>query len=227
VKKNLFFPYLKPLTFVFMLMPQTDTYSFSFTGASLLPAESLRLAELLYEYGPEEMERLRMEQDLLNKGNVNTGKRQARELLKRLTVLPESLQTYLLDADQQGQRYVLFLGTCLAYRFIYDFVLEVLRPKALVFDFALLDSDYDRFVRGKRQAHPELDELTDSSERKIKQRTLTMLEQAGLTQATNLGLQILNPILPYQLQQRIVREEPAWLRLFLLPDSAIKNLMNL
>lgn len=209
-----------------MVMPQTDTYAFSFTGASLLPAESLRLAELLLAHGPEEMRRLRQEQDLLNKGNIHTGKRQARELLKRLTLLPESLQEYLLETDPQSQAYVLFLGTCLAYRFVYDFVLEVLRPKIMVFDFDLLDSDYERFVRNKMDSHPELNELTESSERKIKQRILTMLEQAGLTQSSDTGWQILRPILPYRLEQLILRADPAWLRLFLLPDQHIKQLIH-
>lgn len=207
-------------------MPKPATYSFSFTGASLLPAESLRLAALLLEHGAEELEQLRREQDLLNKGNIHTGKRQARELLKRLTVLPVPLQEYLLETDQQSQGYILFLGTCLAYRFVYDFVLEVLRPKIMVFDFALLDSDYERFVRSKLDSHPELNELTESSERKIKQRILTMLEQAGLTQSTDTGWQILRPILPYRLEQLILRAEPSWLRLFLLPDQQIKQLLH-
>lgn len=205
----------------------TETYSFSFTGASLLPPESLRLAELLLQHGPEEMERLRREEDVLNKGNIHTGKRQARELLKRLTVLPEPLLDFLPQTDQQTQRYVLFLGTCLAYRFVYDFVLDVLREKTLAFDFVLLDSDYDRFVRAKMIAHPELSELTDSSERKIKQRTITILEQAGLIQTTEQEIQILQPILPYRLQQLIVQQEPAWLRLFLLSDHSIKELLTI
>lgn len=208
-------------------MPQTDTtYTFSFTAASLLPAESIRLAEMLLEHGPEEMDRLRVERDLLNKRNSKTGKRQSSELLRRLNQLPKPLLEYLLQTDHQCQRYVLYLASCLTYRFIYDFILEVIRPKTMVYDFELLDSDYERFVQGKMESHPEIEKITDNTRQRMKQQINTILAQAGLLQSGANAWQIMHPVLPDQLQQLILKEEPAWLRLFLLPDYSIQQLVQ-
>lgn len=206
--------------------PPNTTYAFSFTAASLLPAESIRLANLLLTHGPEELEQLRRQRDLLNKSNSQTGKRQSSELLKRLNQLPKPLLEYLPDTDHQSQCYVLFLASCLAYRFIYDFMLEVIRPKTMVFDYDLLDSDYERFVQDKIHDHPEIEQITDKTRIRIKQQISTILAQTGMLQAAGHNWQIVHPILPDQLQQLILREEPAWLRLFLFSDYTIQQLVQ-
>ena len=205
------------------LMPD-QPYTFSFTAATLLPDESVRLAELLVELGAEELDRIRLEEDPLDKKNVQTGQRQTRELLKRLTVLPEPILHQLLRLDRKNQTLVLYLGACLTYQFMADFVVYVLREKVAVFDYTLFNGDYERFYRARAESHPELEELRESSRRKVKQRIFTMLEQAEILVPAEEFWRINIPFLPHNVQQLLLREDPHWLRYFLLSDTAIATL---
>jgi hypothetical protein len=53
---------------------------------------------------------------------------------------------------------------------IRDFVVEAIREKILVFDYQITEGDYISFYRRKLDLHPEMDTITELTEKKIKNR---------------------------------------------------------
>jgi hypothetical protein len=72
------------------------------------------------------------------------------------------------------------VSICKSYSFIIEFIVEVVREKVLVNDYQISDGDYISFYRRKFDLHEEMDSITELTEKKIKQVTFKILEQAGL-----------------------------------------------
>ena len=56
--------------------------------------------------------------------------------------------------------------------------------KVSLFDFHLTDRDYFTFVNRKQIDHEELEQLADSTKKKVKQIVFRVLEQAGIIDST-------------------------------------------
>ena len=117
-------------------------YSFSFTAGALLAAESLRVTDSflrLKDWITTQNEV--MGENVLMKKTSAASIRFYREIEPRLKALTPEQLGYLADATSQEQRQLLFVAVCKVYSFIYDFVVEVVRPKILLFDHQLRNSD--------------------------------------------------------------------------------------
>lgn len=108
---------------------------------------------------------------------------------------------------------------------IRDFIDEVLRNKYLQFDFDLTEVDFDRFIANKAHIHRELDLLSDSTKKKVKQRVFTMLEQVGLIQKKSRTI-IIRPILEGNIIETILDDDPKLLSGFLYSNKEIKDLVQ-
>lgn len=159
-------------------------YRLSFTTASLAHVESMRLVQLLLDRGWEITRQLVATEDVLQKGNQRTSNHQAVELLARLAKLPPALLEALPKLDTEAQRQLLFVGICLTFQFIADFVTEVVMLKLQLHSRQLYESDYRAFVEQKRESHPELTRLTENTQKKLRQVLFKMLEQVGLLKST-------------------------------------------
>ena len=122
--------------------------------------------------------------NLLQRQSTHSTRRVFREIRQRIEHLSAQTLSEFPDAPLEDQRSIAFLAVCKCYRFIFDFVHLVLRDKLVVFDYALLDEDFAGFWNRMAVDHPELEELSDSTRKKIRQVTVRILVEAGLLSGT-------------------------------------------
>lgn len=208
----------QPFTTQFFTVRDT-TYNFSFTSSSL------RLNEMIFV---ARQRSLMNDEDLslkLGNGKRSTGNKILNECKLRLTTLTDNQFKILLTGHVQTQKQIAFLAACKRFLFITDFVVEVVREKFLLFDYRLTDGDFLTFCRSKAELHPEIENLTDLTLKKIKQVTFKILEQSGLIDSITL-----KNILPQYLESNIVQaineDNHIWLKLFLYSDNEIKKIQN-
>lgn len=201
-------------------------YTFSFTGASALIAETLVIAE---EYNRlkdwKAVEKSLLDNNLLNKVKQATFKREFSEIKKRLSLLTQNQLQLMIHGSLDDAKAMILLSLIKAYTFLRDFIVEVIRNKYLLFDTVISDIDYIRFVNTKSLSHNELNAITEVTAKKVKQVVFKLLEQVGLiTQAKNGS--ILKPILNGKVIDVIIDDEPALLSAFLFSNEEIKTLLQ-
>lgn len=191
-------------------------YDFSYT------ASSLRLNEMVLVMGHILND---SEIDFVNElgaGKSATGKRIYREVIKRLSCLNKQQLKLLVNSSLDVQKQLAYFAACKTYLFIRDFAVEVLREKYLVFDNEVTDGDYLSFLRRKQDLHPEIEQLTETTNKKIRQVTFKILEQAGII--NNVKEKEIQPqLLEMELLNVIAEDNPGWLKIFLLSDLDIEN----
>jgi len=201
-------------------------YTFSFTGASALIAETLVIAE---EYNRlkdwKAVEKSLLDNNLLNKVKQATFKREFSEIKKRLSLLTEDQLQLMIQGSLDDAKAMILLSLVKAYSFLRDFIVEVIRNKYLLFDTVVSEIDYIKFVNTKSLSHNELNAITEVTAKKVKQVIFKLLEQVGLiTQAKNGS--ILKPILNSKVLDVIVDNDPALLNAFLFSNEEIKSLLQ-
>jgi hypothetical protein len=199
-------------------MNKAGKYRLSFIGASLRLQE---MSELAREYKEERLDSLTKER-IIRSGNKRTTEREFIELKLRVESLTEKQKEILAYGDLVAKKQIALLSVCKLYAFLRDFVVEVLRNKALVFDFQLTEGAYITFFRRKMEEHPELEEITETTTKKIKQVTFKILEQAGMIDSVR-SKKIIPQIVEPQVSNAILEDEPEWLKIFLLSDPEISN----
>jgi hypothetical protein len=201
-------------------------YSFSFTGASALITETLVIAEEYHKLNDwNEVQIFLSDNNHLNKVKEGTFKREFSEIKKRLSLLtPDQLQL-MIQGTYEDAKSMILLSLVKAYPFVNDFLVEVLLNKYLLFDRTLLDSDYKRFVDTKSFQHPELENITEITSKKVKQVVFKLLEQVGLITNIKNGI-ILKPFLSSQVLKVILEDDPSYLSAFLCSGEEIKVLIE-
>lgn len=201
-------------------------YTFSFTGASALIAETLVIAEehnRLKDW--KAVEKSLLDNNLLNKVKQATFKREFSEIKKRLSLLTQDQLQLMIHGSLDDAKAMILLSLIKAYTFLRDFIVEVIRNKYLLFDTVISDIDYIRFVNTKSLSHNELNTITEVTAKKVKQVVFKLLEQVGLiTQARNGS--ILKPILSGKVIDVIIDDDPALLSAFLFSNEDIKTLLQ-
>lgn len=197
-------------------MVKTTKYDFSFTASSLRLKEMILVAKALNE---------NKEVDYINdlgNGKSSTGKRMLSEFKKRFSHLTKEQVQVLLNSDLVSQKQMTLLSVCKSYGFIREFIIEVVREKLLVYDYEINDGDYISFYRRKHDLHDEMDTITELTEKKIKQVTFKILEQAGLI--NDIKSRIIQPqIIDFNLMKSIVNDNPNWLKVLLVSDADIER----
>ncbi len=201
-------------------------YTFSFTGASALIAETLVIAE---EYNRlkdwKAVEKSLLDNNLLNKVKQATFKREFSEIKKRLSLITQEQLQLMIHGSLDDTKAMILLSLIKAYTFLRDFIVEVIRNKYLLYDTVISDIDYIRFVNTKSLSHNELNAITEVTAKKVKQVVFKLLEQVGLiTQARNGS--ILKPILNGKVIDVIIDDDPALLSAFLFSNEEIKTLLQ-
>jgi len=156
-------------------------------------------------------------------GKTSTAKKFLNEINKRLDLLTPAELELLYKGERIVQKQLAFLSICKVHWFIRDFTVEVLREKFLVFDYQITDGEYLSFFRSKAEVHSEMENLTETSEKKIMQVTFKILEQAEIidhSQRRNIQPQFLDS----KTIQIIAADHPDWLKIFLMSDSDINAL---
>lgn len=203
-------------------MAVKEKYRFSFTAGSSQIADFTRLAKMVVDAG---YELDRISRDDVGKGKERTNQRHFQELRIRLGTLTNEEIEVLADGDLNDKKCITLLALCKSYRFVLDFVVEVVREKALVYDFEIRESDYNSFVNRKIYDHPELDELSESTKDKIKQVLFRILAEVDLIDNAKRRV-IQNVLIAPKLFNIVKRDNPELLKIFLKPDSEIKEATN-
>lgn len=196
-------------------------YRLSYTAISLAVKETISISTI-YEKNTDKKAVIKevLEQDLLPKNKTASADRMLKEILIRVQQLTREQLHLLMDTDFATQKQLCFLAVCKTYRMILDFVVEVMRVKYLVFDYQIIESDYKAFFFEKTLGHPELETLSESTTKKLKQVMFRMMEQAELIDGA--GTKVIQPqYLNPELIRVIVQDNPEYLKLFFYTDQQI------
>ncbi len=204
-------------------MGKTTRYILSFTAASLRLNEMVKVAKTAFDKDISNLKEVHESGVVFNSVKTRTSDREFREIRKRLDKLTPDQRKILIHGDLLSQKQIAFLAVCKHYDFIRDFAIGVLRDKVLVYDYKINESDFKSFINNRIHIHPELEEYNDSTLKKAKQVMFHILEQAGIISSA-----VDKTIQPQFLQQDVLRaiatDDPAWLRIFMMPEKDIKQL---
>lgn len=205
-------------------MTSSDKYLLSFTGASLSINESIKIAEVYLDLKDwEAVERVVKEENLIQARTQSSLQRTYQELHPRLRGLSEPQLELLVEGTFTEQKQLLWYAVCKRYGYIREFAVEVLHEKYLRLDYELTEFDYDAFFNRKADWHPELDQLTETTQKKIKSRIFRMLQEAGLTTEEN---RILPAMLTARMVEALATDAPTSYNIFPISIPEIKDQVN-
>lgn len=192
-------------------------YKFSFTATSLRTKDFVKIAQWEKSRDIKELELQ------IGNGKSSTGKRLLLEIKKWENVLTSSQLNLLKTGSFKASNEMAFLAVCKCYSFIREFMVEVVREKYLVYDYELTDGDYLSFFRRKSEIDSSLEDLTEITQKKVKQVTFKMLEQANIIndiKSRNIQPQLLET----ETQKVTIEDNPELLKVFLYTDLYINQL---
>ena len=206
-------------------MKTESKYILSFTAASLRLNEMVKVAQAAQENDSSDLNMVKESGVVFGSVKSRTTDREFREVRKRLETLNPDQINIMIHGNFISQKQIAFLAVCKHYAFIRDFTIEVIRDKVLVFNYQLHESDYNSFINSKISLHPELEVFSESTRKKAKQVMFRILEQTGI-----INNSVEKTIQPQILQQDVIRaivtDDPAWLKIFMMPDRDIKQLRH-
>jgi len=198
-------------------------YKLSFTSASLLLNDSIKVAEIYYhKKNWQATKEIILKENILQRKKEGTIVRELQEIRHRLSALTERQLELLLNSNGETQKLILFLGVCKYYKYIQEFTVEVLRQKLILFDNQIYDSDYEKFFSQKSSSSNKLISISETTREKIKRVLFTILWQAGIINSVKSKI-IQQPFLTSNLIEAVVQDKPEHLKIFLVTDKDIKN----
>lgn len=198
-------------------------YKLSFTSASLLINDSIKVAEIFSQKKQWPLTKeIILKENILQRKKEGTIIRELQEIRHRLSALTEKQIRLLLNSNVETQKLILFFGVCKYYSYIKEFTVEILRQKLILFDNQIYDSDYEKFFVQKSSSSHKLNSISESTKEKIKRVLFTILWQAGIINSAKSKM-IQPPFLTSKLIEAIVLDNPEYLKVFLLSDRDIKN----
>lgn len=204
-------------------MSDKSTYRLSFTSNSLNIEESIRIAELFQTHKDwDVVKKIVLSENTLQRKKEATIIREFREIMHRISNLTDKQIELLARVDIDTQKLILLLAVAKTYKFIHDFIVEVIRNKFILFDNMIYESDYDKFYQSKAVIHEKLNKLKESTQEKIKRVLFTILSQSGIINTVKEKI-IIQPILIPKLIKVIIEEDPQLLKLYLISDTDIKR----
>jgi hypothetical protein len=167
--------------------PIFTKYNLSFTAGGLLLTETICIAEKYLKTKSWKTTRTEiLENNILGRRTLSTAKRIFSEVELRLSSLEDEDMEKLLEMNTlELQKQLVWIFICNTYRFISDFLAEVVYEKTLSLSVSLENEDYDRFFNKKSQWHEELDRISDSTKGKIKQVLFKMLKEMEILSEEN------------------------------------------
>jgi hypothetical protein len=159
----------------------TERYRLSFTTGGLFLHEAPVVAACYLNIKDWKQARNQVRQDnLLQVRTTAAATRISKELIARLEQFDEPELEVFLELGVRDQAYLLWMAVCRRYAFVRDFAMEVLREHHLLLRRQLSFGDYDSFYNSKALWHSELDEITLSTQKKLRQNLFRMLREANL-----------------------------------------------
>lgn len=167
-----------------MMTDAAVRYALSFTSGGLLVREASAVAPVYLRERDWSHARAAIDEaNLLQTRTRSAGVRLAREVVQRLSVLSAGELELLVDATLTERGHLMWAAACRRYDLIGEFAEEVLRERFLTLAGTVSYADYDTFYRSKAMWHDELDQVTDSSYKKLRQVLFRMMNEAELLNA--------------------------------------------
>ena len=200
-----------------MREPSESSYALSFTVGGLLVREALQTLELWHSLKDWDAVRAEvMNSNSLQQRTVQSRRTMSREVVGRLSELVDRELDLLGGGSSQEQAELMWVAACRRYSLLAEFAEEVVRERFLLLTPTLALTDFDVFVRGKSIWHSELNDLAESTGRKLRQNTFRMLREAGLIGEDGI---ILHTILTPRLDALLNERTPSDARFF--PTSVV------
>jgi hypothetical protein len=156
-------------------------YKLSFTAIGLGLTESIKVAEVYQScHNWDVTKSIINENNILQSRTNRRNIRVAREIIHRLSHLTEEQLDVLTEGSLKEQRLILWFAVCNYYAIIREFAIEVLHEKFLALDMHISEKDYQAFILRKMDWHPELEEITESTQKKIRTVLFRMMREANL-----------------------------------------------
>ena len=200
-----------------------NKYIFSYTAATMMINETLNVANIYGKANNWDIAKnMVLEENVMQKNALSSRKRVFVELKRRIETLTTKEFEFLLDCSTSDARNLIFLSILKTYRFIFEFMVEVVARKVLMFDYKILNSDYESFFESKTNAIEQLNQITAATSGKIKQVLFKILEEATIIDNTkNKNIQKIH--LSQEVIELIVKDEPIYLKAFLYTDYEIEK----
>ena len=191
-------------------------YRLSFTTGALLVREAGVVAPLYLDRRDwADVRTIINDENRLQARTVESGRRLAREVVQRLSVLTDSELELLVDSTAVERGHLMWVAACRRYDLIGEFAEEVLRERFLLMTPTLAPDDFDSFIRAKALWHEELVELADSTLRKLRSNLFLMLREAVLVSEAG---RIVQTMLSQRVAGALALRTPSDIRFFPAPD---------
>lgn len=164
----------------FITKPQ-EKYRLSFGTGGLYVTESTQLIQSFEELGHwSEVIEAGVERNLLQFKSSGSTLRAVREICTRLKSLSPEELNFFIEADPFDQSLMCWLACCRTYQFIGDFATQVLLENFASYKLDLDYAAFDFFYEDQSQFHPELEQLTEGTRKKLRQILFRMMREAGI-----------------------------------------------
>ncbi len=201
-----------------------NDYIFSYTAATLMLHETDEVMKKYLEHKDwEKVKDLVVEENIMQKQSVSSRKRVFAEIKRRIESLTSEQLEYVNKANSSDIRNLIFLSILKTYKFIFEFMAEVISKKVLMFDYKILNSDYETFFESKKYAVEQLENITEATQYKLKQVLFRILEEAMIIDNTK-SKNILKPHLSSEVIELILKDNPTYLKAFLYTDYEIEKM---
>jgi len=199
----------------------SSNYKLSFTAASLSLTESIKIAGVYNKCRDWDLTKSQIVKDNLLQSRTNSRTiRTSREIIQRLESLNEEQLLLLVDGNIAEQKYVLWFAVCKTYNLISEFAIEVVHERYLNRSMKVTELDYDAFFNRKADWNPELDQITTTTRKKIRQVVFRMMREADLITEDNT---ILQAMLSRRLVQAIKPDAPMSFQIFPIQPSDVQG----
>ena len=201
-----------------------NDYIFSYTAATLMLHETNEVMKKYLEYKDWNIvKEIVIEENIMQKQSVSSRKRVFTEIKRRIETLSNEQLEYVNESSSSDIRNFIFLTILKTYRFIFEFMTEVISKKVLMFDYKILNSDYETFFESKRYAVEQLESITEATQYKLKQVLFRILEEVMIIDNTK-SKNILKPHLSGEVIKLIIKDNPIYLKAFLYTDYEIEKM---
>jgi hypothetical protein len=159
-----------------------EPYLMSFVTGGIYLNETLAVAAQHHPGTPWETTAARaLEVGAFPVRKESSAKRTIREITHRLRCLDSKELEFLANADRDEQLALLWIAICRAYRFIGEFAAEVISKRFAGYRTDLSYEDFDAFFARKAEWSPELENISNSTQVKLRAVMFRFLREAGIT----------------------------------------------
>ena len=207
---------------------EREIYNMSFTAGAAMLNEMHAVAEALVACDGD-WERTKdktFKENLMEKEKMSSNIRYFALMKQRLSVLNAAELSMLVNGTVAVRRLIVLLAICKAHSFIYDFISENVRDCFYNQYEKISHANFNEFYNEKKYEHPEIEQVSELTARKMRQVVFRILEQTELIEDAESGI-LRRPYLSEAVERLVVKDDPKWLAIYLYSNNEINNLRDL